>query len=64
MNWLPIDTAPEMKVVLIAHPYYSHGQVRQGFRRMDGNWWAVNADGTDSALYFQPEKWMPLPKAF
>lgn len=61
-DWKPIASAPEMRVVLLHHPYYSHGRVRQGFKWKDGTWKAVNANGTDDVLAFEPTYWAPLPE--
>lgn len=62
-DWQPIDSAPDMTAILLFHEYYSHGQVRHGYRGKDGNWRGVNADGTEGVIRFSPTLWMPLPRA-
>lgn len=60
-GWQPIETAPVMRAIMVFHEYYSHGQVRHGFRGRDGNWRGVNADGTEGVIHFEPTAWQPLP---
>jgi hypothetical protein len=62
-DWQPMDDAPDMICVLLAHPYYSHGRVRHGYRNRKGEWIGVNADGTEGRLNFDPAAWMFLPSA-
>ena len=57
----PIDSAPDMRAILLFHEYYSHGRVRHGYRNRKGEWVGVNANGTESYLSFDPTGWMPLP---
>lgn len=58
----PIDSAPEMLVILLFHEYYSHGRTRIGYRNRKGQWVGVNANGTEGSLQFEPTAWSPLPE--
>jgi hypothetical protein len=61
VGWQPIETAPEMRALLLYHEYYSHGCIRHGYRDRDGMWVGVNANGTGAFLGFDPTHWMHLP---
>lgn len=61
-EWQPIASAPEMVAIWLHHPYYSHGQMRHGYRDRKGNWRGVNADGTAGPMQFNPTHWQPLPE--
>jgi hypothetical protein len=61
-EWKDIASAPNMYVVLLHHRYYSHGQLRQGYQNAKGVWLAVNANGTEADLGFDPTYWQPLPQ--
>jgi hypothetical protein len=57
-SWQPIDTAPCMRNVLLAH-----GQsVTVGLRYTVGGLWHDSLD-EDGFTYSQPTHWMPLPRA-
>ncbi len=61
--WKPIGNAETMIAMWLWHPYYSHGQVRHGYRNRKGEWIGINANGTEGKLNFDPKFWQPIPGA-
>lgn len=61
MEWKSAREAPSMLVLFLHHPYYSHGQIRQGYLDMRGEWIGVNADGTEGPLTFAPYFFTTIP---
>lgn len=50
-GWMPTTDAPQMRVVWVFHPYYSHGRVRQAYVNRNYEWTGVNVNGIANYPY-------------